>query len=142
MHADSITYVQITSESKVPEISSLAPFKAIVAIDDETIGDLRRAEMSEWLVESGCLYMMAWGAQCSDWDDSVDTANLEAHDFGEIPDKDFVMTTWHESEPLREVFEFSKLSASHPTERLGHTVLLHLAKVSKEEEFRREYARA
>jgi hypothetical protein len=32
---------------------------------------------------------------------------LEQFNFDEIPEESFVMTTWRESEPLPEVFEFS-----------------------------------
>jgi hypothetical protein len=86
--------------------------------------------------------MMAWGTKCSTWDDSVDIANLEQFDFGEIPDDSFVITTWHADEPLNEVFWFSKNNAFHPTVDLKRTVLLHIAEVDREAELIKSYADA
>ena len=70
-------------------------------------------EVSRWLVDSGCLYMMAWGPRCSSWDDSVDWANIGSFGDEEIPDAAFVMTTWHDDEPLDEVFWFAGILRSH-----------------------------
>ena len=98
--------------------------------------------VSDWIIGSGCLYMMAWGVDCGSWDDSVDIANLEKFEFGEIPENHFVMTTWHTDEPLAEVFWFSKNNAFHPTVELQHTVLLHISSESKEREHLAAYDEA
>jgi hypothetical protein len=74
--------------------------------------------------------MMAWGPESSAWDDSVDAANLsalggeEAPCGKEIPDDDFVMTTWHDDEPLSETFWFSEHSAFHPTISINETIIV------------------
>jgi hypothetical protein len=128
-----VEYVHLTSRALLPDLSSLKPFKAVVIIDDEVPVE-RRVEISEWLVESGCLYMMAWGDQCSRWDDSVDMADLQAFDYGEILKDKFVMTTWHDDEPLKEVFWFAKHAAHHATVIMEYCVLLHLAEVSSDSE--------
>lgn len=78
--------------------------------------------------------MMAWGTGCSSWDDAVDLANLEAFDFREIPDDDFVMTTWHESESLEEVLSFCVNLAHHPTVQLENTLVLQLGGSNRENE--------
>lgn len=83
--------------------------------------------ISKWLVESGCLYMMAWGPDSSDWDDSVDSANVEAVGGEVIPDDHFVMTTWHEHEPLSETFWFSEHAASHPTVLIDEAIIVDVA---------------
>src|SRR6185436_16250294 len=101
-----------------------------------------QSTVSAWIVSSGCLYMMAWGIECSSWDDSVDTANLEAFKFGDVPQDRFVMTTWHADEPLAEVLWFSKNHAVHPTVELQHTVLVHVSAQSKEREMLAAYAEA
>lgn len=85
---------------------------------------------------------MAWGRECSSWDDSVDFANLEEFSYGEIPDDAFVMTTWHESEPLEEVFWFAKNSAFHPSIELDNTLILHLGENDKGEEFKKQFKNA
>ena len=88
------------------------------------------------------MYMMAWGQNCSSWDDSVDYANLNEFNYADIPEDKFVMTTWHEKDPLNEVFWFSKNNAFHPTVELKHTVLLHVAQREREKELLAEYAGA
>ncbi len=109
---------------------------------EEEVSPEWQAMVSTWLVASGCLYMMAWGIGCSSWDDSVDMANLEAFNFGEIPESRFVMTTWHDDEPLSEVFWFAKENANHPAEELQATVLLHISAVPREAELLASYAAA
>ena len=79
--------------------------------------------------------MMAWGLDCSSWDDSVDLSNVMTWIDSEIPEEHFVITTWHEAESLREVFWFSKNLAAHPHVDLENTLLLHISNVSKEEEY-------
>ncbi len=79
--------------------------------------------------------MMAWGEDCASWDDSVDLANLEGFDFGEIPDDEFVMTTWHENEPLRQVFWFAKEVANHPAVKLDNFLILHIGADDKRAKF-------
>ena len=78
--------------------------------------------------------MSAWGIDCGTWDDSVDMANLEAFDFGEIPEDSFVVTTWHEGLSLLETMWFLKFSATHPSVSLNKTVIIHIGGQSKETE--------
>lgn len=131
-------YLQIVPESTPPDISKLNPFRAVVVVDEPVSSEWQK-NVSSWLVQSGCLYMMAWGKDCSSWDDSVDLANLEAFDYKEIPEDKFVMTTWHEDEPLKEVFWFSKHNAFHPEVELPNTLLLHIAQRNREKEMLSEY---
>jgi len=105
---------------------------------EEKVTDDWREQVSRWLVASGCLYMMARGDECSRWDDSVDYANLEAFDYGDIPDERFVMTTWHERQSLAEVFWFAAHCAYHPTIELA-TVILDIAAAPREAEIRTLY---
>ncbi|WP_456107224.1 DUF7684 family protein [Peristeroidobacter agariperforans] len=109
-----IEYQPVTEVGTLPDVRALAPYKCVVIIES-SVSVARQVEISRWLVDSGCLYMMAWGPGCSSWDDSVDLANLEQFDFRDVPEDNFVMTTWHESESLSEVFGFSKFAAMHPS---------------------------
>ena len=136
-----MTYVHLTSKSDLPDVSLLRPFRAVVVVEDEILPE-RQALISQWLVQSGCLYMMAWGKECSSWDDAVDLANLEEFNFRDVPEDACVMTTWHESESLKEVFWFCKNSAFHPTVELTNNLVLHLASNSGEEELTSEFADA
>ena len=134
-------YIHLTTSSALPDISALRPFKAVVIVEDAVTAD-RQASVSHWLVESGCLYLMAWGNDCSTWCDAVALANRQAFDTHEIPDASLVITTWHSDETLQETFWFSKHTAMHPCSRLENIVLLHLASVGSEQELIAEYEAA
>jgi hypothetical protein len=115
----------------VPEHSpsglSVGPFKALVIVD-EPVATMWRNTVCAWLVESGCLYCCVWGEACEAWHDEVDHANICAFDGGTIPDDQFVMTTWHDKEPLSDALWFVGTAAEHPTVDLAQTVILHVAR--------------
>lgn len=119
-------YIHLAPGSTPPSLGARSPFRAVVIIDQSVATEWQWL-VSDWLVQSGCLCMMAWGQDCSSWDDSVDLASLKKHDFGEIPDDDFIMTSWHTDESLEEVFWFAKNSAFHPVVELETSVLVHVA---------------
>jgi hypothetical protein len=74
-----------------------------------------RGEVAKWVVESGALSVMTWGQDCEEWHDDVDHMLLSEFDYAEVPDERFIMTSWHDGEPLRDVFFFARLCAFHPT---------------------------
>jgi hypothetical protein len=136
-----VIYLHVKPGAVLPDAPRLAPFRAVIIAEAQVSPDWQAAA-SDWLVQSGCLYAMAWGVNSSSWDDSVDVANMEQFDFKEIPQDRFVMTTWHEDETLAEVFWFSKNNAFHPTVDLENTLLLHIATEEREKEVVRSYAEA
>ena len=113
MAGECAEYFHLPAGSKLPLIEN-SPRRVLVLIDQD-VESLWQDKVSRWIVESGCLYMMAWGRDCITWDDSVDYANLERFRGRELPDDQFVMTTWHENDPLHEVFFFARVCAFHPT---------------------------
>lgn len=127
-----VQYLQIQSSPHHLPLGERRPFRAVVIIDQSVASEWQE-EVSSWLVRSGCLYMMAWGKDCSSWDDSVDLANLKDFNFEEIPDEKFVMTTWHNNEPLEEVFWFSKHSAFHPNIEMQDTLIIHISDQNNEQ---------
>lgn|SRR5579871_288882 len=133
-----LDYQRVENSGELPNIGHLKPFKAVVIIELQ-VSEERQREISTWLVGSGCLYMLAWGEGCSSWDDSVDVANLERFDFGDIPDEEFVMTTWHETESLKDVFSFAHYwaLAYDRNIELGNVLLLHLGNTDRSEEFKK-----
>lgn len=133
MHANEPYYISLSPDTPLPDLSGANPFKAIVIVEDE-VTDAWRAQVSDWLVEKGCLYMMACGRDPSRWDDAVDRANLEAFDFGDIPDDKFVLTTWHDKETLDDVFWFATSSARHPVVKLNRVVIVHIGQKHRREE--------
>lgn len=134
-------YLRLESGSDIPLYQLENPYKAIV-VAETLVEPEWQSKVSRWLVDTGCLYMMAWGVNCSSWDDSVDVANIEAFNYKEIPGDKFVVTTWHSTEPLKEVFLFAKNSAKHPEVELANTLILHISSQDRGEEFRREYESA
>ncbi len=123
---DHLFYLHLPPGSPLPDIGHLSPFRAVVIIEAQ-VGAEWQGKVSDWLVRSGCLYMMAWGHDCTTWDDSVDIANLEAFDYGDIPADRDVWTTWHNDWQLGEVFDFCKRHARHPVVALPRVLLLHIA---------------
>lgn len=120
-----LDYLHLRPEQSPPQFEP-RPFRAIVVIDT-TVRAAWRNKISSWLVEAGCLYMMAWGIDCSTWDDSVDWAVIEAFSFEDAPDDRDVMTTWHEKQPLSDAFYFAGHWADHPSVELDETIIIHIA---------------
>ena len=118
----------------LPAVADHAPFRAVVVIDAPYSTGWQK-DVSDWLVLSGCLYMMAWGEDCSSWDDSVDYANRDAFSSGEIPDEKFVMTTWHERQSLDDVFWQAQFAADHPDVALAGTLIIHISDKEAGDEF-------
>jgi len=134
-------YLHLEPGAPLPDSLFADPYRAVIAAE-ASVNARWRATVAEWLVRTGCLYTMAWGPEGSAWDTAVDEANIEAHAFGDIPPDRFVMTTWHDEEPLEEVFWFCKNNAHHPAVQLRRTLLLHIARVSSVAEFLRGYDEA
>lgn len=134
-------YFRISEGEPLPDVSPHAPFKAVLVLDGDYSAAWQHV-VSDWLVRSGCLYMMAWGIHCSDWDDSVDWANIEAFDFGDIPDAQSVMTTWHEAESLEDVFSFAEVCAHHPDVALESSLIIHVGQADRGRELLARYLNA
>lgn len=134
-------YLHLPPGSPLPDIGHLSPFRAVVIIEAQVRADWQW-KVSDWLLQSGCLYMMAWGHDCTTWDDSVDIANLEAFDYGDIPGDRDVWTTWHNYQSLADAFDFCKRLARHPVLELPRVVLVHIALQSNEVGMIEAYAAA
>lgn len=130
--AEPAIYIHLVPGCTPPEITS-TPSKFIVVIESD-VGDQWRNRVSDWMVAAGCLYMMAWGRECSAWDDAVDWANIARCGNGPIPDSEFVVTTWHEDEQLSDVFWFSRTMAKHSCVDLARTVILAISTENRERE--------
>lgn len=135
------SYLHLPEGSDLPTIGSDEPFKAVVILEQPTSTAWRDAA-SDWLVRSGCLYMVAWGRECSAWDDSVDLANVKAFDYGDVPEDRFVMTTWHDNETLIETFWFAEHVALHPTVSLTRTVIIDVGNADRQAQMLETYRTA
>ena len=137
---DAVSYLHLSPGQSPPDLT-VGAFRAIVVVD-EPVADEWRNLISDWLVSSGCLYTMAWGRDCSLWDDSVDHANLAAFDYGDVPDDRFVMTTWHENEPLSEALWFAAHGATHPDVELTRTLIVHISQAERRAQLLAAYQEA
>jgi hypothetical protein len=137
-----VRYLQVApEEASLPDLGGFPPFRAVVLVREIVSNDWRN-RVSDWLVAAGCLYMLAWGRECSVWDDAVDWANISAFDFKPIPPERFVMTTWHENESMEEVFWFATNCAEHPSIPLDLDVILDIASVAREADTMKAWAAA
>jgi hypothetical protein len=118
-------YLHLQPEQAPPVLAG-SPFRAVI-VADEAVSEAWQNRIAQWIVKSGCLYVVAWGLDCETWHDSVDSAVLEVFNYGEIPNDQFVMTTWHNNEPLSEALWFAEQCAFHPDVELTETVILHIA---------------
>ena len=134
-------YLRINQGDPLPELSDLSPFKAVIIVETDT-GTEWQSTVCRWIADAGCRFAVTWGRDCALWHDSVDTANLEQFDYGDIPEDDFIMTTWHENEPLEEAIWFAKWNALHPTLDLRNVVFLHIGTADREEEILSLFAAA
>jgi hypothetical protein len=119
-----VDYCRLETTSSLPELTLEQPFKAVIVADTTATPEQKEA-VARWLVGAGCLYMMAWGLNCRSWQDAINLANLQAFDFGTVPDDKLIITTAHEHEAIEDVFWFSKHTAMHPCCELTQTLLLH-----------------
>lgn len=119
----------------------LNQYRCVILIEREVAPTFRQS-LSRELVDSGCLYSMAWGIDCFLWDESVDWAVFEK--FGkEIPRDQFVMTTWHEGQPLEDVLFYAKFNAmiSYADVELEDLFIIDLGKKDREHEIWDTYSR-
>ncbi len=118
-------YLHLQPEHVPPELAS-HPFRAVI-VADEAVSETWLNRIAKWIVECGCLYVFAWGIDCEKWHDSVDCAVLEVFNYGDVPDERFVMTTWHNKEPLSDALWFAGQCAFHPDIELTETIIFHIA---------------
>ena len=134
-------YINIHRLTELPDISALAPFKAVISAEEPATA-ARQAQISKWLVEMGCKYAMCCGEYCESWRRSVREANLEICDLDTMHARDFVMTTEHRYESLKAVFWYSKKAAKHPEVETRECVVLHLGSGERSAEYQSIYHRA
>ena len=134
MTDSSTHYFRISEQGPLPSVKEFRPFRAVIVLDGP-YSDQWQDDVSRWLVDSGCLYMMAWGPNCSSWDDSVDFAQIQKFLPDEAPDEEFVMTTWHDDETLESVFWFAQFCADQGDVDLKNTLIVHVGHDDREAEF-------
>ena len=61
-------YFRVKDFNALPNLAKFNPYKAVLVLKAKFCTEVQAA-ISTWLVSSGCLYIMAWGTECSTWDD-------------------------------------------------------------------------
>jgi hypothetical protein len=138
--AEDSEYFSLTDGDVLNHIQCPRAFKCVVLINGPATAEWRET-VSRWLVDSGCLYMMAWGEACTLWHDSVDLANLKKFNYGDIPDDQLVMTTSHDRESLEDVFFFAKHCASHDVD-LTALLILDIGTIGRKFQLKELYAKS
>ena len=121
-----VRYLHLPPGDELPELHDRSPFRAVVVLEQET-SERWQERVGDWLLRSGCRYMMSWGSDCQAFHDIVDRARDAASRDVDMPDEQFLVTTWHEHEPLSETFWFAEHGANHPVVDLAETVIIHVA---------------
>jgi hypothetical protein len=127
-------YILIGENGDLPEIGRFAPFKAVVAAEDRISRD-RQVEISNWLVESGALYVMLCGADGETWQQAIRQANLDLVELRDMRPDDFVMITQHGKEKLRGVFWHARKHARHTHVRLDNLLTIHIGTTNRSVEY-------
>ncbi|MCT9979349.1 hypothetical protein M2R48_13495 [Acinetobacter sp. I-MWF] len=101
------------------------PYIVVLAIHNNNVTNDWRNQCSDWIVKSKqCYWALAWGHECSIWDDALDYSYLEFCNYDLPEDDDYnFMTTWHENQTLEDVIEFAE---SIPVDTLPQQTLYEI----------------
>lgn len=133
-------YFRLTESSTLPALQQLAPFKAVLAIEDN-VSYARQCEVSSWLVEIGGRYVMLCGEGCKSWQETIRQANLDRVNLEDMKPEEFVMITMHVHEKLRSVFWHAKKHARHSHVKFGDTVTIHIGNQDRSVEYLSMYSK-
>ena len=127
-------YIRLDEHGELPEITGLAPFKAVLAVE-EIASRERQRQISRWLIAMGCVYVMICGSDKENWQDSIREANLEQISLDDMRPQQFVMITTHPHERLRSVFRHARKFARHTHVDAENLVTVHIANRNREVEY-------
>lgn len=130
----SMEYFQLTESNALPGIGHLAPFKAVLAIEDN-VSRVRQKEVSDWLVEMGAKYVMICGDDLDRWKEAIRQANLDRVSIEDMAPEEFVMITTHAQDSLRNVFWHAKKLARHSHVKFDHLLAIHIGNQSRSVEY-------
>lgn len=126
-------YLRLAPGDSPPEIVEWKPYKAVLVSEVACASEWQDL-VGDWLIGSGCLYLMAWGVDCAGWEETVDWAGFRAFPDDDTPEDRFALTTCHAGESLEEVFWFAQYAASHATIELPRTLIVHVSHSDRERE--------
>ena len=120
---------------------ALPPFRAAVVIE-AIVSMTWRMAVCDWLAQADCRYLLAWGPDCSLWDDVMDESTVMRQISGELPEDHLIVTTWHDEDTLAEFLAHCKHHSDHPDLDLRRTLLLHIGAEPRELALLRSYEQA
>lgn len=120
---DKVDYVHLSPGAPLPRPHA-RPHKAAVVAEVPCAREWRNGA-ARWLVDSGCIYAMCVGIDGAAWETAIDVAHCEKFDWKPSPDKNFAMTTCHDS--LEDALRFTKFVAFHPEVGDLEPVIVHIA---------------
>lgn len=85
-------------------------YALLLVVGDAELSPTEQSLLSERFVRSGCRYAVCFGPTSSTWDDAIDMVGVM--DEAEGRPSRFVMTTWHDHEPLEDTVDFFARCAS------------------------------
>lgn len=138
MQSPAPKYLHLSPDADLPALEGLRQFKAIIVVEADVAEEMMW-DVSRWLIESGCLYALAWGKGCEAWREAIEDAALEAVDYEDVPEAQKVFITAHDDEDLEEVFWFAQHRAVHPSHDLNTTLIVHLADSPRRDELEAMY---
>ncbi len=127
-------YFQFTEQGELPDIGHLAPFKVVLAIEDD-VSEARQLEIANWIVAKGGRYVMICGANCEGWKQMIRQANLDLFAIEDMKPEEFVMITTHAHERLRNVFWHARKHARHTHVQFAEVITIHLGKQNRSVEY-------
>lgn len=120
--------IGLSSPSALPRPLDLPPgnFACLLAWDSRGVPPDAVSAFVEPLLRAGASYFVCWGPDCERVHDMIDEmVSSPGREFG-VPEGSCIMTTWHDSEPLREaIWHF--LVNSWPDPRYQESTHLGLA---------------
>lgn len=100
-----IQYLQIERPYNFSSPFKGEEYAALIYIADENISNEEQESLSNQIVTSGCRYAVCTGYNSSNWDNSIDMADIKRNG-GEVLDENLVLTTWHDNESLEDIVFF------------------------------------
>lgn len=134
-------YYQLSERNQLPGIGHLAPFKVVLAIEDN-VSQARQTEVSNWLVEMGGMYVIICGDSCQSWEETIRQANLARVNIEEMKPEQFVMITTHAHDRLRNVFWHAKKHARHTHLKIDNIITIHIGNQNRSVEYLSMFSKA
>ena len=135
------SYLRLPENGALPTLPNVGQL-GVAIVADIPVSNSRQNEIANWLYSSGCRYASTWGVDCSIWHDAMDWAEIAVWP-NDVPDNKFMMTTWHEDEPLDEMFWFiGNAARTYDDKALDHILILNIGDTDRDLELRTKFAKA